>query len=624
MFHGLRIRFWQTVLALFDAKIGTYFTTLKVLPDLVIESRFSLRASFATTILSSGIGSQLKDTPEEQNAMDVVSKHSNCRSCEHGQLPFFRCKDCRSIGGVVSSSSDTDSSPRLQLYYLFVMDSSGSLLESYPFITRENFKSSLSKQVMMNRRCPSPSTMSDQQGQMKASDSSTSSPRQAMGTDYREDDRITRTACTNVPSAQVDTFLPPAPSSTSPSKSLMMQQESASMKTEALSLTSAVSLSGSSGMEETPLPEDFRPSEFTVIIGRGKKIRESVGNIHLRTLAMTYLSQYTDAVKNRQAKTEVVNNVLNIIRAVCPNGGAFVRCEQGLWYNVSDRVAREKVGYVFRDLLSDMYESSCKSKTAKRKRQQQHQQSLERRQLQIFLDDTNLKMQQAKTRNQQQSQQQMSVASMPNSSLTAARLDMDAIPPVKRSFSDSVCGTPKPAASTLQSTGSCASSPAALLRALSSPPLYHQPQQPYTQMQQQGSILQHLQQQRQQQQQQQEHFFNVSPAMHYRGMGNHAAFNAVGINLDPLSLFHPRRTTSGVSHDYSDFSEASTTSELDDSTQNPDSTRSARSAPGALSGGVPGRRSSKTIDNDLSDFLSSPLFDCHIERPNERDSSSDD
>jgi hypothetical protein len=40
--------------------------------------------------------------------------------------------------------------------------------------------------------------------------------------------------------------------------------------------------------------------------------------------------------------------------------------KNGQWYAVDDLTAREKVGYVFRDLLSDQYRSSSKSKVARR------------------------------------------------------------------------------------------------------------------------------------------------------------------------------------------------------------------------------------------------------------------
>mmetsp|Transcript_43561 Transcript_43561/g.105612 ORF Transcript_43561/g.105612 Transcript_43561/m.105612 type:complete len:607 (-) Transcript_43561:141-1961(-) len=119
-----------------------------------------------------------------------------------------------------------------------------------------------------------------------------------------------------------------------------------------------------------PLPKDFVPNDYSVIVGRGKKVRQSAGNLHLRTLCSTYLSQYSDAMNNKPVKTEIVNSIISIIRAVCPDGGrgAFIKMKDGVWCEVSDRVAREKVGYVFRDLLHDRYESSAQSKAAKKNR----------------------------------------------------------------------------------------------------------------------------------------------------------------------------------------------------------------------------------------------------------------
>jgi hypothetical protein len=121
-----------------------------------------------------------------------------------------------------------------------------------------------------------------------------------------------------------------------------------------------------------PLSADFEPSDFSVIIGRGKKIRDTIGNSRLRVLAGTYLTQYADAMDNRAKKTAIVNAIIGIVKTTCPyDGGAFIRQKEGRWYEVSDRVAREKVGYVFRDLLHDQYGSSSKSKIAKRRREQE-------------------------------------------------------------------------------------------------------------------------------------------------------------------------------------------------------------------------------------------------------------
>jgi hypothetical protein len=484
-------------------------------------------------------------------------------------------------------------------------------------------------------RSPSPNF---QEGFMKKSTGS-SSPREAIGADSKGDDRISSDDLVHSP--MLNAFPYPTPSASlqqrakqhdvghlkkhwvmtagnhsKPSSSeKRSSHEQPGIANQGATLTSD-SLAVSAAMEETPLPKDFKPSEFTVIIGRGKKIRESIGNIHLRTLATTYLPQYADAMKNRQAKTEVVNNVLSIIRAVCPNGGAFVRCDKGQWYEVSDRVAREKVGYCFRDLLSDSsYESSCKSKTAKRKRQQQ---KLEKELLiDTGVEDANLLMQEGSAICRQQPMSVPSVASL----FSSGRIEYQIHPQrdVKRSFSDSEYRSSnseislhrkrQPSAMPLANFQqhhpfTDATSPSQAHLQSRSMPL----PQPMMQLLQQQNRLQ------------QDQLWSYSTAMQYRNFGSN------GINLDPLNMFTGPRRSSGFTHEYSDFSEASTASELDDSIQNPDSARSSRSAPGALSGGLSGhlmRQSSHSNVNESLNLLTSPLLECHIERANERDSSSD-
>merc|ERR1719261_531614 len=59
-----------------------------------------------------------------------------------------------------------------------------------------------------------------------------------------------------------------------------------------------------------------------------------------------------------------------MIREAC-DVGAFVKHDKknDTWYDLDDSVAREKVSYQFRDLLSNQYRSSSKSKVEKRLRQ---------------------------------------------------------------------------------------------------------------------------------------------------------------------------------------------------------------------------------------------------------------
>jgi len=115
------------------------------------------------------------------------------------------------------------------------------------------------------------------------------------------------------------------------------------------------------------LPVDFTPNPYTVVIGRGKMMRDNLGNKRLRVLASNFLPRYSETNEKR-AKTLVVNEIIESIRSA---GGCFVRKEKdGRWYLAKDQAVREKIGYVFRDLLCDKYRSSSKSKAEKRLKEQ--------------------------------------------------------------------------------------------------------------------------------------------------------------------------------------------------------------------------------------------------------------
>lgn len=150
---------------------------------------------------------------------------------------------------------------------------------------------------------------------------------------------------------------------------------------------------------ERLLPADFEPSAYSVIIGRGKKIRETTGNCRLRVIASSFLPRYAENKNNKAMKTILVDKVVDLIKTACKESDcncrglrcrrmAFVRqSKDGRWFMVDDGVAREKVGYAFRDLLADSYESSSKSKIAKkmqkkRRQEEQEQEQCERQRLQ--------------------------------------------------------------------------------------------------------------------------------------------------------------------------------------------------------------------------------------------------
>jgi hypothetical protein len=115
------------------------------------------------------------------------------------------------------------------------------------------------------------------------------------------------------------------------------------------------------------LPLDFQPTSYSVIIGRGRVCKKAFGNQRLRVLANLSLPKYSGA-KCKIEISRVVTSIVDTIRECCPSNGAFVKYHDGRWWEVDDPTAREKVGYVFRDLLHDKYRSSSKSKVARRKK----------------------------------------------------------------------------------------------------------------------------------------------------------------------------------------------------------------------------------------------------------------
>lgn len=120
------------------------------------------------------------------------------------------------------------------------------------------------------------------------------------------------------------------------------------------------------------LPLGFMPTPYTVILGQGNRSKKNIGNLRLRAFASLFLDEYATADNStgqRRIKTEIVSIIVSAIRNACPVGGFVKLGKDGRWYEVTDRIAREKVGYTFRDLLCDQYQSSSKSKVLARRRQ---------------------------------------------------------------------------------------------------------------------------------------------------------------------------------------------------------------------------------------------------------------
>jgi len=114
------------------------------------------------------------------------------------------------------------------------------------------------------------------------------------------------------------------------------------------------------------LPDDYSPCKYAVLCGRGSKCTKSTGNQRLKKLVNHYLKPYSEA-SNKVEKSAIVTAIIQSTKDACPDGGGFVKFEDGRWWEVEDAFAREKIGCLFRDCLHTQYKSSTKSKLARRK-----------------------------------------------------------------------------------------------------------------------------------------------------------------------------------------------------------------------------------------------------------------
>jgi hypothetical protein len=128
------------------------------------------------------------------------------------------------------------------------------------------------------------------------------------------------------------------------------------------------------------LPSDFHPHPYSVILGRGTKVKESTGNRRLHVLVELELQNYVKA-PTRKEKSYVVGRVMKTIQNASRSSfgtpfsspdhpascGAFIRSEKDRWIEVDDATAREKIGTIFRDKLSHNYKSSTHQKVERRR-----------------------------------------------------------------------------------------------------------------------------------------------------------------------------------------------------------------------------------------------------------------
>jgi hypothetical protein len=89
------------------------------------------------------------------------------------------------------------------------------------------------------------------------------------------------------------------------------------------------------------LPASFVPGPLDVICARGKDAKMHEGNQRLRFLVQLCSSQYSSAISKLE-KSMIVSSIVDVVRL--GNCEGFVKKEKDGWYEVGDKVAREKCG----------------------------------------------------------------------------------------------------------------------------------------------------------------------------------------------------------------------------------------------------------------------------------------
>lgn len=86
------------------------------------------------------------------------------------------------------------------------------------------------------------------------------------------------------------------------------------------------------------------PTRSDVLLGKGKPIQFSSGNLRLMTIVDGYLDQYHNKC-NKKEKTDLT---FEIVRMVKESGVRFLCKDSGIWLEVPDDQARNKLSYMFR------------------------------------------------------------------------------------------------------------------------------------------------------------------------------------------------------------------------------------------------------------------------------------
>lgn len=111
------------------------------------------------------------------------------------------------------------------------------------------------------------------------------------------------------------------------------------------------------------LPSGYIPREWDVICNSSsKETQEHIGNRRFNLCVENYVETYKNA-KSRVEKSAVISDIVGSIRDSSTTGVGFVRFDMKMerWYEVADKIARDKVGKRLRAHNSNQKKTSSPS-----------------------------------------------------------------------------------------------------------------------------------------------------------------------------------------------------------------------------------------------------------------------
>lgn len=94
------------------------------------------------------------------------------------------------------------------------------------------------------------------------------------------------------------------------------------------------------------LPKDFLPSEYHVLVGRGKLCYRHLGNQQVVQIVQSFLPEYNAKDSSKKTKSLLIRKIVALVRERGASKDAdFVKYDNDSerWYIVEERTAREKV-----------------------------------------------------------------------------------------------------------------------------------------------------------------------------------------------------------------------------------------------------------------------------------------